>query len=230
MEKVIAGLENHGGSASGIPLIIEGKSFVWPHQYITGAQIKQLAGLPPAEDLFLSIANPWSDEPVGDEKEIDLALPGTEQFFLHRKLPYSINGVSFSSNKQYIKGSFIRRQGNITAAEDIFLKVEAGWEDELVEDNEWIDLARPGKEHFVSKKISFCIIVNLKEKDWLERKISYAQVVKLAYPEYNGTAVNSYTVKFSDGPKQNPKGSMSLGDSVYVKNKMVFDVTATNKS
>lgn len=228
MEKVIAqqGQNDHNQ----LPLIIEGKPYHWKHQYIIGAQIKELGGLPADSELFLSISNPWKDEPISNEQKVDLALPETEQFFVRKNLPYSINGVNFSSNKQYIKGAFIRQQGDIPADDDIFLRIAKDWEDELIENDELVDLARPGKEHFISRKFEVCIIVNLKEKSWNEKRISYEQVVGLAYPDYNGLASKSYTVKFTNGQKQDPDGSMSPGDIIYVKNKMRFNVTATNKS
>jgi hypothetical protein len=211
------------------PLIIEGKLYHWHHQYISGAEIKELANLPMDSELFLSISAHWKEESVGNDKKVDLALPETEQFFVWKSLPYTINAVEFSSNKQFIKGSLIRHQGNISVDEEIYLKVPKDWEDELIEDFEWIDLARPGKEQFESRKIEFRIIVNLKEKSWYVKKISYDDVVKLAYPDYDPTK-KSYTVKYTDGPKRNPEGSMSAGDIIYIKNKMTFHVTATNKS
>jgi hypothetical protein len=188
-----------------------------------------IGSLPHDAELYLRIVDPWKDEPVNDDDKINLARPGIEQFFIKKKLIYFINGVEFASNKQFIKGSYIRHQGNISAEEEIYLKLPNGWEDELIEDDEWVDLARPGKEHFESRKFEVCIIVNLKEKKWFAKKISYVEVVKLAYPDYDPDK-KSYTVKYTNGPKQNPEGSMSDGDIIYVKNKMKFHVSATNKS
>jgi len=219
----------HNGGHNEIPFFIEGKQYSSAEQYKTGREIKQMGGLAGDAELYLLIADPWKDEPVNDDDRIDLARPGMEQFFVKKKLPYSINGMEFSSNKQFIKGAFIRHQGNIAANEEIYLKVPKGWQDELIEDEEWVDLARPGKEHFESRKFEVCIIVNLKEKKWFAKKISYAEVVKLAYPDYDPEK-KSYTVKYTEGPKQNPEGSMSEGDTVYVKNKTTFHVTAANKS
>ena len=221
--------DGHNDGRNTIPFFIEGKEFTSFEQYKTGKEIKSIGSLPNDAELYLRIADPWKDEPVNDDDKIDLARPGIEQFFVKKKLIYFINGEEHSSNKQFIKGSFIRHQGNIPADEEIYLKVPQGWEDELIEDDEWVDLARPSKEHFVSKKFEVCIIVNLKEKKWFAKKISYLEVVKLAYPDYDPDK-KSYTVKYTNGPKQNPEGSMSDGDIIYVKNKMKFHVSATNKS
>ncbi len=221
--------DGHNDGRNALPFFIEGKEFKSFEQYKTGKEIKEIGGLPNDAELYLLIADPWKDEPVNDDDKIDLARPGIEQFFIKKKLIYFINGAEFASNKQFIKGSYIRLQGNIPADDEIYLKVPKEWEDELIEEDEWVDLARPGKEHFVSKKFEVCIIVNLKEKKWFAKKISYVEVVKLAYPDYDPEK-KSYTVKYTNGPKQNPEGSMSVGDIIHVKNKMKFHVSATNKS
>lgn len=55
------------------------------------------------------------------------------------------------------------------------------------------------------------------------------EVVRLAFPNPNFETI-AYTVTYSGGPKQNPNGSMTKGDSVSVTNKMNFNVTETNRS
>jgi hypothetical protein len=228
MEKAIVTKNQHGTDQ--LPFIVEGKPFNWPEQYITGAQIKALAGLPGDGELFLSISDPWKDEPIGDDESVDLARPEKEQFFIRKKLDYTINGVVFSSNKQYIKGSKIREQGCIATDEEIYLKVPKDWEDELIEDNEWVDLARPGKEYFVSRKIAIAIVVNGSLKNWNAKTITYEQVVKLAYPASTGGENFAYTVNYTNGPKQNPEGTMTKGETIFVKNKTNFNVTETSRS
>jgi hypothetical protein len=75
----------------------------------------------------------------------------------------------------------------------------------------------------------FEIIVNGRPRSWDEDTISYTQVVDLAFPPpHKDTEV--FTVQFSHGPKENPKGSLFEGKTVEVKSGMVFDVTRTDKS
>jgi hypothetical protein len=62
-------------------LIINGKQYVWDKEYITGAEIKKLGAIPDQDELFLAIKKPWPDEPVPDDKEINLARPGIEHFY-----------------------------------------------------------------------------------------------------------------------------------------------------
>lgn len=75
----------------------------------------------------------------------------------------------------------------------------------------------------------FEIIVNARPKSWHEETISYMQVVDLAYPPpHKPTEI--FTVQYSHGPKDNPKGTLVDGQSVKVKSGMIFDVTRTDKS
>jgi hypothetical protein len=37
-------------------------------------------------------------------------------------------------------------------------------------------------------------------------------------------------VSYEDGPRKNPQGSLTEGQTVFVKNWMIFNVTATDKS
>lgn len=231
MYKQKNGQDDHSKRPS-LELIIEGKKFEWFEQFITGKQLKELRGLSLDCELFLDIVEPWKDDAILNDEIVDLARPGIEQFYIKQKLKYSIDGENFETDKQYIKGSQIRRQGNIPSDYQIFLDNKQPWDDDLIEDDEIVDLARPGKEKFYSKKevTEFIIIVNGREKQWCEKTISFKQVVELAFGNYQENPNTVYTVTYAKGPHQNPEGSMVKGDKVFVTNKMVFNVTATNKS
>ncbi len=151
----------------------------------------------------------------------------------NNELPLIINGENYKWEHQYITGAEVRNLGSIPKDEKIFLSIKRPWEDEPIFDDTRIDLARPGIEHFFSKKHdehSVEIIVNGRQKIWTERKISYEQVVKLAFENYVEDETTVYTVSYSHGPGQNQEGSMVKGVVVFVKNKMIFNVTKTNRS
>lgn len=231
-------MENRNSEASNktqekVPLkfIIEGKEYETREQYITGAELKQLAGIPLDTELFLSISKPYEDELIENDTRVNLARPETEYFFVKRKLQFTINSVPFTWYKQYIRGIQIRELGNIPSEDELYLKLPDGWQDDFIKDDEVIDLARPGIEHFVSKPkpVDFVIIVNGREKEWKKQQISFEEVVSLAFPNVNYES-SAYTVMYSAGAKQNLKGSMVKGDTVFVTNKMNFNVTATNRS
>lgn len=147
-------------------LIVNETSYKWEHQFITGAQVRELGKIPKEDKLFLAIKRPWEDEPITEETKVDLARPGIEKFY-----------------------------------------------------------SKP-KDNFES----VVLIVNGRQKNWAERKITYEQVVKLAFESYVENEAIVYTVNYTEGPKQNADGSMVKGDKVFVKNQMIFNVTPTNRS
>ncbi|RYG46385.1 MAG: hypothetical protein EOO01_16265 [Chitinophagaceae bacterium] len=219
-------------SGPSLPLVIEGKPFTWPHQYITDAELRQLGHLPAEGDIYMDISEPWRDEKIDPSIPVNLAREGIEQFYIRRPLPYTINGKEFTSNSQYIKGQRIRQEGNISKDDDIFLQIEKPWDDELIENHEWVNLARPGREHFCSKPsiIDITLIVNAREKMWNKRTITFEEVVFLQYGPTDPNPQITYSVLYKNGPRQNPEGMMTEGETLFVKDKMNFHVSKTNQS
>lgn len=76
----------------------------------------------------------------------------------------------------------------------------------------------------------YLIIVNAREKIWLGKDINFEQVVTLAFGILENNGNTAYTVTYKRGVDKKPEGSMVIGDSVHIKNKMIFNVTKTNKS
>jgi hypothetical protein len=225
------GIHSHNPTAS-LRFVIEGKQYETFDQYKTGAELKQLSGIPLETELFLSISKPYKDELIENEKQINLARPETEYFFVKKKLQFSINKKPFIWYKQYIRGIQIRELGNISNEDDIFLDLKEGWQDDQIMDDEIVDLARPGKEKFISKPKmkEFTIIVNARSHIWKEEKISFEQLVALAFGTYEDNPNKGYTVTYSRGCEPKPEGTMVKNSSVCIKNKIIFDVTATDKS
>lgn len=74
------------------------------------------------------------------------------------------------------------------------------------------------------------IIVNGSPKKWNKKQITFQEVIILAFGTYIDKPTMVYTVAYEDGPKENPEGSMTKDSVVFVKNKMIFHATATDKS
>jgi uncharacterized protein YegP (UPF0339 family) len=74
------------------------------------------------------------------------------------------------------------------------------------------------------------IIVNGREKIWSQKYISFSELVKLAFGSFNDNPNTCYTVTYSRGCGSKPEGSLVKGQEVKVKSKMIFNVTATDKS
>lgn len=72
------------------------------------------------------------------------------------------------------------------------------------------------------------IIVNARVKTWIHNEITYDEIVILACGLVENTV--SYTVIFKKGENNKPEGIMVSGDSIKVKDGMIFYVTQTSRS
>ncbi|MFZ6663279.1 multiubiquitin domain-containing protein [Peijinzhouia sedimentorum] len=142
----------------------------------------------------------------------------------------SINGKLYEWNHPNITGAEIRSLGNISLEDEIFLENTKPKEDELIPDDKKVNLARPGIERFYSKTKEVIILVNGTQHKWTKEKISFKEVIVLAFGQFIDKPTMVYTVAYEDGPRQNPEGSMFAGQEVFVKNNMIFNATATDKS
>ncbi len=144
----------------------------------------------------------------------------------------TINEKLHEWHHEYITGEEIRKLGEIPIEDEIFLAVKRPWEDELIKNDTRVNLARPEIEHFFSKDKHFkaILIVNGREKPWNEKTITFEQVVVLAFGKYDNNPNKVYTVTYDRGPRHNPEGSLVKGERVFIKDKMIFNVTATDKS
>lgn len=85
--------------------------------------------------------------------------------------------------------------------------------------------AAPSEE----KEKDVTIIVNARPKIVSTKVLSFDQVVELAFgtPNYESSV---YTITYQKGEDKKPKGSLVRGETVNVKEGMIFDVIRTDKS
>lgn len=118
--------------------------------------------------------------------------------------------------------------GHVAEHRELFREVGGDREDEVIpRDAKPIHLTKD--EHFYSQK-AVTLIVNGEPHEATETRISFDQVVKIAYPVPPTGQCIEFTVTFRNGPPANPKGSLTEGHSVKIKNRMIFDVTPTDRS
>lgn len=209
---------------------IDGEEFSTTQQYITGRELKDKKSIPHSTELYLAVSRPYEDELIENETKVNLARPDMEQFFVKRKLEYSVNGKDFISYKQFITGKEIRAVGGIPNNHIVYLDNPDEWEDDLIEDNEFVDLAREGKEKFISKPAEKTyIIVNGTNHFWEKETISFNEVILLSGHVMTNPNT-AFTVAYENGYVSHPEGVLTNGKSVKVKHKMIFYVTATDKS
>lgn len=82
-----------------------------------------------------------------------------------------------------------------------------------------------------SKEKAVTIIVNARPKQTTARRLTFEEIVSLAYDGNPPSGPNwEFTVTYSKGDDAKKEGSLLPGEDVKVKDGMVFNVTATDKS
>ena len=87
----------------------------------------------------------------------------------------------------------------------------------------------PGQQFRPGEQITIYVnsrAIQLPAKDVL----TFDEVVALAFPNPDKGPNIVYTVTFRRGQGDKPQGTLVEGESVKVKDGMIFDVTATDKS
>uniref|UniRef100_UPI003217517B multiubiquitin domain-containing protein n=1 Tax=uncultured Draconibacterium sp. TaxID=1573823 RepID=UPI003217517B len=84
------------------------------------------------------------------------------------------------------------------------------------------------KDHENHGKDTKKILIEGTLYEWAEEMISFAQVITFRYGSYDPS--KTYSVSYEDGPKENREGVLKAGQSVYIKNKMIFHATGGYKS
>ena len=121
--------------------------------------------------------------------------------------------------------------GKVYADRRLFREVQGDEEDEpIFNSDERVHLKVD--EHFYSEEgrhAGFDIIVNAQQEHVEVSHLSFEKVVKLAFPQ-PPQGVLGFTITYYNGPRHSPDGTLTTGHSVKIKNGMVFNVKATNRS
>jgi len=127
-------------------------------------------------------------------------------------------------------GAALYALGHVAAGFELYREVTGDREDEPVENGlETVHLKEDEHFHSGPPKV-YTIIVNGRKKEVSTKTLSFDQVVALAYnPVPVGPNVQ-FSVTYRKGPRKNPEGTLTEGETVRIKDGMIFDVSETNKS
>ena len=120
--------------------------------------------------------------------------------------------------------------GGVAARMGLYREVDGNREDQPVEnDHEMLRLKQD--EHFHSgPAVEIAIVVNGQRKSVHSKSITFAELVALAFNPIPAGQDILFTITYEDGPKPNREGTLLPGGTVKVKECMIFNVTATDKS
>ena len=100
-----------------------------------------------------------------------------------------------------------------------------------LEPDQLIDLREPGIEKFKSIPTQqTTIIVNGREKKVTEKELSFSEIVHLAFDNPPTGEFICFTITYRNGDDCKPEGTLVEGETIKIKEGMIFNVTATDKS
>jgi hypothetical protein len=201
-----------------------------------GRQLLAAAGLDPQAGYSLFAVLSGGDfEDVRLDEPFDLRGHGAERFIAFltdREFKLTLNRHQLAWGKPVVSGASLYALGKVGSEDAIFLEVRGGT-DRLIEPSDLIDLAAPGIEHFITAPKppkGYEIIVNSRPDPVPEARVTFEQVVHLAFPGPHGPNI-VFAVTYRHAESRPHAGELGPGGAVEVKHKgTIFNVTKTDKS
>jgi len=216
---------------------INTKKFESSESKLIGRDLLTIADLAPVEDYeLLYKINEKGFTPIQLDEEVNLKTAGIEAYRArpYKKLLVKVNGKPYEVEECFMDPIEIMSIAGINSERNYLKEIRKGDIEVTYEDDVDHKIAITKHSCFVSCEIEEpieCVIVNSKEpKDWSKETISFEEVVILAYGKVSTDPNVIYTINYINGVPSKPEGSMLKGDIISVKNKMIFNVTETNKS
>ena len=215
---------------------LEFKPLAVPDPVPLGRQILEAAGLNAAAGYSLfGILSSGDFEDVRLNETFDLRQKGAERFvaFLtDRTFKLTLDDAQIEWGEPVMKAAALYALATPSDDEAIFLEVLGG-KDRLVDPGESIDLTQPGIERFITAPktgVTFEIVVNSRPKQVPDRKVTFEQIVQLAFPGEHGPNV-VFSMTYRHAASKPHAGELGKGGVVEVKQKgTVFNVTRTVQS
>ncbi|WP_338357168.1 multiubiquitin domain-containing protein [Yeosuana marina] len=214
---------------------INKKRFESSKSKITGRELLSIANLTPVEDFeLLYRVNEKGFTPIQLDEIVDLKTVGIEGFKAkpYKKLKIKVDNEQYEVEECFMTPIEIMEVASINADRFYLKEIRKGNVEVSYKDDVEHKISITKMSCFVSCKREEvkCIIVNAREKAWNNEKISYEDVVKLAYGSIPDNPNVIYTIVYKNGVPSKPEGSLAKGAVIYVKNKMIFNVVPSNKS
>ena len=210
------------------------KKEVFEDPILTGRQIiERFGGVPVEEYAAVALQKNGDFEDISLDEPFDLRGRGIEKvlvFRTDRSFKFKIDDRDLEWPRACISGFILKKIADLPANFTLWLDVRGG-QDRQILDTDLINLDEPGVERFVSvPPEQICIIINTRKKLVDQSTISFAELVKLAFPNSPPNENTAYTVSFYKGPGACPEGTLIEGETVELTKGMVFNVSETDKS
>lgn len=216
----------------GYSLTIDGNSLQTDDPVLTGRQLLELAGRSPIEEhVVLELGERRQLEDIDLEESVDLREPGRELFFTFRTdrlFNFILDGQRQPWGSTSIAEPVLRRLAGIDDNGRVWLERRDEPDLQLAPGQE-IPLDPAGVEKFYTQR-AITITVNGRRKSIEQRSLTFDELLALAFDPVPDGPNWCFTITYRNGPRPNPEGTLIEGQSVRITDRMVFNVTATDKS
>jgi len=210
------------------------RDFSFDDRKVTGAQIAEAVGAHPLSDfVVLQQLESLELEALRPTELADLKK-SARFFVIQGDVTYNflVDGLNMVWPKKTITGKNIKRLVGKDDDETEVLLAREDRPDKVIGDDDEVRLADDGVEKLKTRpiRVAVTIIVEGTAHEWHKKKISYDEVVTLEVPNYAQHPEITYSVKYTNGPSHHPEGTLVKGESVKVKDGMIFSVSETGQS
>lgn len=212
---------------------VDGSVFRTDDAVVNGRMVRTSAGLSPASAYVLVRTDEGFAASVGLEDDVRLHKAHRTAFTSFESdhvntLTVDERGWEWGADE--IAEPDIRRIARIADDHELYLDSD---HDRPIPAGGSVRLAGHGVEHVRSRQAQprlVTILVNGRKREVEPGRISFEELIALAFPAPPTGAQVSFTVSYRKGPATHPEGSLLPNQSVHVVEGMTFHVTATDKS
>lgn len=208
---------------------VDGAPYGTDDKIIDGSQVRETAGKVPASDFVLIQIVDGSARSVGlqDEVTLDAKRPATFlSFQSDRVFNFILDELGWEWGAPTISAADLRLHAHIDEDRELVLDSDG---DAVIAPDGQIDLKGKGVERVRSREAKTVTIkVNGRPRVVEKRRHTYREIAAIAYPNPDFESFN-YTTTYLHGV-DGAEGDLVEGESIAVKNGMVFNVRRSDKS
>ena len=210
---------------------LDGTVFTTNDALLKGRDIRSNSGLNPVSEFMLIEVGDQTTRSIGLEETINLADTSSHVFRSFRgdrTYSFTVNERGYEWGADCIPANLLREIAQIPDNHELILDSD---HDKPIHDEAIIRLAGKGVERLLSRPPQqICIIINAREFLVDPGRLSFWEIVKLAFPNASDGPNTAYTVSYRKGHGDHPEGTLIAGESVKLKKRMHFNVSETDKS
>lgn len=211
-----------------ILIVIDGDSHTLERARVSGTELLALVS-PSAQNIWLDVDGAQDRLIAADQK---ITVANGAVFFTDRPRAIFVDGVEYQVNSGVVSEVELRQVPNPPVNDDFVIYRDIVDDlDYKLAPNELVSIT-PGDRFFTKERPGhrIRIFVNARSREVDHKRVSFEQVVELAFPDGPTGENFVYTVTYSRAAGPRTEGTLLPGGVVRVKEGTAFDVRFTDKS